>query len=230
MIVYNRTWLTGSGTQKGENMNLPTKITFSRIVLIILMMLGIFIMSFFDIEKIIVFGSVDLVSLIICIVFVIAAVTDFVDGYLARKNNQITDLGKFLDPIADKMLVNCTLILLVVLGNFSFSSDHMNLNVFVVIVFILRDLIVDGVRLMAAKKDIVIAANKFGKLKTIAQMVAIPIYLLNGFPFSYFDASWPVGLHIADILIYIALLFSVISGVIYVIQNRKVFLGEPSND
>ncbi|MEG0034235.1 MAG: CDP-diacylglycerol--glycerol-3-phosphate 3-phosphatidyltransferase [Bacilli bacterium] len=207
-------------------MNLPTKITFSRIFIVFAMFISLFILSFFNLEPIYLFGpagaQVNLVNLIVCIVFIIAASTDWLDGYLARKNNQVTDLGKFLDPVADKMLVNATLIFMILPS--TYAGTQMQLSLYIVIVFIVRDLIVDSMRFVAAKKNIVVAANMFGKLKTVAQMVAIPIFLLNGFPFSYFDAGWITGLHIADWLMYIALFFSVLSGVIYIYQNRKVFI------
>lgn len=216
-------------------MNLPTKITFSRIILVVVLFLFLFIyqitMQYFP-ESFngLAYGPSEspiyLEYLIAFIVFVVAASTDALDGYLARKNNQITDLGKFLDPIADKMLVNATLIFLC----FPLHEFQLNISVYIVILFVVRDLIVDGMRLMAAKKNIVVAANVFGKLKTIFQMIAIPVYLLNGFPFSYFDSSWPKGLRIADFLIYLALFFSILSMIIYLYQNRKVFLNKKEND
>jgi CDP-diacylglycerol--glycerol-3-phosphate 3-phosphatidyltransferase len=91
---------------------------------------------------------------------------------------------------------------------------------------IARDIVVDALRFVAAKKNVVIAANIFGKLKTVLQMVAIGVVLLNGFPFNYFDASWPQYLHVSDIIVYIATFVSFMSGVIYVWQNRKAFLGD----
>lgn len=209
-------------------MNLPTKITFSRIIIVVVLFLSLFIASFFNLQPIYLFGpagaEVNLVNLIVCAVFIVAAATDWLDGYLARKNNQVTDLGKFLDPVADKMLVNATLIFMILPA--SYAGNQMKLSLYVVIVFIIRDLVVDTMRFVAAKNNIVVAANIFGKAKTVAQMVAIPVFLLNGFPFSYFDANWIEGLRIADFLMYIALFFSVLSGVIYLYQNRKVFLGD----
>ena len=219
-------------------MNLPTKITFSRIILVIILFLGLFIFDLcyqnFGSNWIIPnFGpkgaSINLVYLIVFIVFVIAASTDYLDGYLARKNNQITDLGKFLDPIADKMLVNSTLIILCC--GFSFlNNNQLIISPFIVILFVVRDLVVDGVRFMAAKKNIVIAANIFGKLKTVFQMVAIALVLLNGFPFSYFDYNFINGLRIADFFVYIALFFSILSMIVYLYQNRKVFLNNDRNN
>lgn len=210
-------------------MNTPNKITFSRIFLVFGLYLGLFIFGFFNVavpsygpEN----APINLVYLIVFVIFVIAASTDTLDGYLARKNNQITDLGKFLDPIADKMLVNATLIYLAVPQYFSQNLNQIQISLYVVIIFIVRDLVVDTVRLMAAKKNIVLAANIYGKLKTIFQMIALPIILLNGYPFSYFDYNFPKGLRIADFFVYLALFFSVLSGIIYVVQNKKVFLSE----
>lgn len=217
-------------------MNTPTKITFSRIIIVVLLFVTLFVLSLITgINNFTVFGPdnapVTIIYLVMAIVFIVGSSTDWLDGYLARRNNQVTTLGKFLDPIADKMLVNATLIFLCAAPLFSDKSvDILSLNVFVVIVFIVRDLIVDAVRFMAATNGSkVIAASIFGKLKTIFQMVAIPVYLLNGFPFSYFDRSWPVGLRIADILMYIALFFSVLSGIIYLVKNKDAFIGKKSD-
>lgn len=208
-------------------MNTPNKITFSRILIVAILYVSLFILSFFELDNVPTYGpessQINLVYLIVFVVFVIASLTDTLDGYLARKNNQVTDLGKFLDPIADKMLVNATLIFLAVPQLYS-STNQIYISIFVVIAFVVRDLVVDGLRLLAASKNIVLAANIFGKLKTIFQMIAIPVVLLNGFPFSYFDSTWPGGLRIADFLVYLALFFSILSGIIYVWQNRKVFL------
>jgi hypothetical protein len=93
------------------------------------------------------------------------------------------------------------------------------------LVMIIRDLVVDALRFIAASKGIVLAANIFGKLKTVFQMVAIPLVLLNGWPFSYFDLSWDPALRIASFFVYAATLASFLSGMIYFIQNRKVFKG-----
>lgn len=206
--------------------NLPTKITLARIVLVAVLLVVLLVFSIlgrYGLYEDIVLGDtgISLIYLIAFIVFVIAASTDAVDGHLARKWNMVTDLGKFLDPIADKMLVNSMLIFLCVPS--SFASNQLTIPVFCVILMVLRDLVVDTLRFVAANKGVVLAANIFGKLKTVAQMVAIPVVLLNGFPFSYFDASWRVyGLSIANILIYIATILSILSGIIYVVQNKAV--------
>ena len=211
-------------------MNLPTKITVTRIVAIVVMIISLFVMNLIPNWKTIELGNtgINLVFLIIFIVFLIACYTDHLDGYLARKNNQVTDLGKFLDPVADKLLINSLVIFLIAPNMFAryipeSCQPVVSFNMWCAIILVARDIVVDALRFVAASKGKVIAANIFGKLKTVLEMVAIGVVLLNGFPFRYFDASWPVGLHIADILVYLATLASFLSGIIYVVQNRHVF-------
>ena len=211
-------------------MNLPTKITVTRIVAIVVMIISLFVMNLIPEWKTIELGNtgINLVFLIIFVIFLIACYTDHLDGYLARKNNQVTDLGKFLDPVADKLLINSLVIFLIAPNMFAryipeSCQPVVSFNMWCAIILVARDIVVDALRFVAASKGKVIAANIFGKLKTVLEMVAIGVVLLNGFPFRYFDASWPVGLHIADILVYLATLASLLSGIIYVIQNRHVF-------
>lgn len=217
-------------------MNLPTKITVTRIVAIVAMIITLFVLSVIPGFKTIEIGNtgINLVFLIIFVFFVLASFTDYLDGHLARKNNQVTDLGKFLDPVADKLLINSIVIFLVAPSVFSPYIDpelkQVGFSVWCAIILVARDIVVDALRFIAASKGKVIAANIFGKLKTVLEMVAIGAVLLNGFPFRYFDANWPAGLHIADFLVYLATLASLVSGVIYVIQNRHVFKEEKNND
>ena len=214
-------------------MNLPTKITVTRIVAIVAMIISLFVMNLIPDWKTIELGNtgINLVFLIIFVIFLIACYTDHLDGYLARKNNQVTDLGKFLDPVADKLLINSLVIFLIAPNMFArYIPDScqpvVGFNMWCAIILVARDIVVDALRFVAASKGKVIAANIFGKLKTVLEMVAIGVVLLNGFPFRYFDASWPQGLHIADILVYLATLASLLSGIIYVVQNRHVFKEE----
>lgn len=221
-----------------KKINLPTKITICRIILAVVLIFGLIILYLLDEFKVISIASIGNIALtdginpptinwimiIVFVVFAIASLTDTLDGYLARKNNEVTNLGKFLDPIADKMLVNSVMIFLAL--NFVSLSDDVKFPFFCVIIMVVRDLVVDGLRFLAAQKQVVIAANVFGKVKTITQMFAILIVLLNGFPFSYFDYNWPTYLHISDWLCYIATFFSVLSGIIYVKQNINVLGGE----
>ena len=214
-------------------MNTPTKITFARIIAIVAMMITLFVLSVIPNWKTIELGNtgINLVFLIIFVFFVVASFTDYLDGHLARKNNQVTDLGKFLDPVADKLLINSLVIFLVAPSVFApyipgECYPVISFNVWCAILLVARDIVVDALRFIAANKGKVIAANIFGKAKTVLEMVAIGAVLLNGFPFRYFDKGWPAGLHIADFLVYLATAASVISGVIYVVQNRSVFKSE----
>ena len=217
-------------------MNLPTKITVTRIISIVVMMVTLFVIGIINSIngwKTIEIGNtgINLVFLIIFVFFLIASYTDHLDGYLARKNNQVTDLGKFLDPVADKLLINSLVIFLVAPTIFApyipeSCAPVISFNVWCAILLVVRDIVVDALRFIAASKGKVIAANIFGKLKTVLEMVAIGAVLLNGFPFRYFDKGWLPGLHIADFLVYLATLASLVSGFIYVYQNRHVFKSE----
>ena len=210
-------------------MNLPNKITISRIALIVVMIIGILVMACIPNFRVAPIGnsSVNPVYLAICVVFIIAALTDMLDGKIARKYNLVSDFGKFLDPIADKLLNDGIMIFLLVPQAYAWEQrrDPLMLTIllFCVVIMIGRDLVVDGLRLIAVRKNVVIAANIYGKLKTVFQMVAIPMLLLNDWPWSYFDSSWPQALQISNICFYIATIMSVISGVIYIVQNRRVF-------
>lgn len=217
-------------------MNLPTKITFIRIIFIVVMMIGLAtleIISFINPSLIPVEAitynlgngvTLNLVYIIVCAFFIVASITDWLDGYLARKNKQVTDLGKFLDPVADKLLVNCTIIFLCVPQ--IYAPTQMAFPLFCAIIIIARDIVVDMLRFVAAKKDVVIAANIFGKLKTIFQMVTIPLVLLNGFPFAFLDRALGQYFSITHIFVYLTTLVSLISGIIYVVSYRKAFVDE----
>lgn len=210
-------------------MNLPTKLTVGRIALAILLLVGLFTCDILCEAGVLVvpmLGPVNLVYLIALIVFAIASLTDMLDGYLARKNNQVTDLGKFLDPVADKILVNSVLIYLALPH---FGANQAAIPLFCVILMIARDLIIDAFRLSAATKGAILAANVFGKLKTIFQMIAIPMVLLNSWPFSYFDADWGY-FRICNIAIYIATAMSLLSLIIYLAQNWHILKEEKKND
>ena len=210
-------------------MNTPTKITVTRIIAVVLMLISLFVLSVIPGFKTIEIANtgINLVFLIIFVFFVLASFTDYLDGHLARKNNQVTDLGKFLDPVADKLLINSLVIFLIAPSIFApyipGELHQVGFSVWCAIILVARDIVVDALRFIAASKGKVISANIFGKLKTVLEMVAIGVVLLNGFPFRYFDASWPAGLHIADFLVYLCTLASLLSGIIYVVQNRHVF-------
>ena len=210
-------------------MNLPNKITVSRIVLIFVMIIAMFVLALipdFHVKSI---GNsgINPVYLVFTVFFIIGAFTDMLDGKIARKCNLVTDLGKFLDPIADKLLNDAMMIFILVPQAYAWEQRRdptmLTILLICVVLMILRDLIVDALRLVAVKKNIVIAANIFGKAKTVLQMIAIPMLLLNDWPFSYFDHNWPQSLQISNLFFYIATAMSLISGIIYVYQNRNVF-------
>ncbi len=207
-------------------MNLPTKLTVSRIVIVVVMLLGLFICDILYMAGILtmpMIGPINLAYFISFFLFVIASLTDMLDGKIARKYNLVTDMGKFLDPVADKLLVNLTLIYLA-LPHFGTNNAFIPLSC--VIIMIGRDLIIDAFRLVASTKGSVVAANIFGKLKTVFQMVAIPMVLLNSWPFAYFDADWNNYLRICNIAIYIATAMSLISLIIYLKQNWHILTEE----
>ncbi len=195
-------------------MNLPNKITtFRMISVIVLVALLLFPYGYFNIKPV-EFGNtgINVVYLIGGIIFIIASVSDFFDGYIARKRNLVTTYGKFMDPIADKLLVNSSLIILAIQG-------PSRIPAIVVVIMIARDIIVDAIRLIAIEKGQVIAASKWGKAKTAIQMVAITFVFFNDWPFSIFDGK----VNIAIILCYVAGLVSLISGIDYLIKSRHLF-------
>ena len=211
-------------------MNLPTKLTVSRIVIVVVMLLGLFTCDILYMAGILtmpMIGPINLAYFISFFLFVIASLTDMLDGKIARKYNLVTDMGKFLDPVADKLLVNLTLIYLALPH---FGTNNAFIPVSCVIIMIGRDLIIDAFRLVASTKGSVVAANIFGKFKTVFQMVAIPMVLLNSWPFAYFDADWNNYLRICNIAIYIATAMSLISLIIYLKQNWHILLEKKEND
>lgn len=142
------------------------------------------------------------------IIFIVAAATDWADGYLARRNNQVTTFGKLWDPTADKLLVTAALLMLL---------DMQKIGMVVTLILIGRELLVGAVRQVAASKGIIMAADKSGKLKTVVQFVAIVVLLLNNWPFTFTD--FDVGL----LLIWISAALSVYSCAEYMIRNKAVF-------
>lgn len=189
-------------------MNLPNKLTLFRIILIPFLVVASYIKP---LQEIIIFQSADLTlaNLLVLIIFCLAAFTDFLDGYLARKNNLITTFGKFMDPLADKLLVLAALIILL---------ESKEIPGWVVIIILAREFLVTGIRLIAVSEQKVIAASKLGKLKTISQMVMIIVLLLNNYPFSL------INIPMNYIFIYLACFLTLISGIDYFIKNKNIIL------
>lgn len=146
-------------------------------------------------------------EIVAAVIFILAAATDGLDGYIARKRNQVTNLGKFMDPLADKLLVSAALIALVQLGDVA---------AWIAWTILAREFAVTGLRMVAAVDRVVISASKLGKIKTITQVVAISAILLQDWPLSL------VGIYIGQPLLYIALFFTVISGLDYFRKSRKL--------
>lgn len=194
-------------------MNTPNKLTVFRISLVPLIVL-IYVFPYAHLDIIMptyLFKGVflPLKNIIVLALFVLASITDFLDGYLARKNNQITTFGKFLDPIADKILVNTLFIIL---------ASMKVVPVVAVLLMVWRDTIVDGVRMMAASKGEVISAGILGKIKTVAQMTTIIVVLLNNIPFEFYR------LPVSDFLIWFSTLTSLFSGYAYVFAAKDIIL------
>ncbi len=181
-------------------MNTPNKLTLIRILLVPLML----IIYLINIPGNIL--GIPLYTIIIDLIFIIGSITDKVDGYLARKNNQVTSFGKFLDPIADKILVVSAMLILVEMGN---------LPAWIPIIIITREFAVSGYRSIAIeKKGEVIAANKWGKLKTVTQMIAIILAFLDTNPFgTIFTKTLPGFEFIINLLVTIFMIVCVIATV-----------------
>ncbi|MDD2401116.1 MAG: CDP-diacylglycerol--glycerol-3-phosphate 3-phosphatidyltransferase [Clostridia bacterium] len=174
-------------------MNLANKLTLSRIFLVPLFMLVLLIR--------IPFGKY-----IAAVIFIIAASTDGLDGYIARKRKQITNLGKLMDPLADKLLISAALISLVEMGE---------IPAWIAVLIIGREFFVTGLRSIAAAEGIVIAASKLGKIKTVTQIVAISALLLDDVLLNFINVSF------GKYLLYIAVFFTLWSGIDYYLNAKK---------
>ena len=176
--------------KRREILNLPNSITLLRI--------GVVPFLFFLLVSPGPLGSLALAAL-----FVLASITDFWDGYLARKYNQITTMGKFLDPLADKLIVNTAMILMIPIGR---------IDAWIVAVIIIRDFIVDGVRTIASAEGIYIQASVIGKQKTVAQIFAVTCLMIY-YPFLGVDTYF-----VGTVILYVAFLLTIYSGIDYFVK------------
>ena len=175
-------------------MNLPNKLTMGRIFAIPVFIV-IFLMDY---------------RYAAAVVFILAALTDMLDGHIARKRNLVTNFGKLMDPLADKLLVMSALICLAQVGDVAG---------WMVIVILGREFIITGMRQVAAAQGIVIAAGTTGKIKTITQMIAIPLLILENWPFGMLGFNLPMDV----IFLWIALIMTVVSGAEYIVKNKQLF-------
>lgn len=189
-------------------MNLPNKLTFLRLLLIPFFILLTAIP--FDWGTIELLGSqMDVAILLAALIFIVASITDWLDGYIARRDNLVTNFGKFADPLADKLLVASALIMLIELGK---------APAWVVVLIIAREFAVTGLRLLLVEQGgTVLAAAWPGKIKTVTQIFAIIFLLVNDFPLGW------TGLPIGSILLYVSLAFTIYSGYDYFYNARHLF-------
>ncbi len=220
-------------------MNTPNKITSIRLALAFVVII-VFSLSFIPASATfapeIVIGQLHMgfnwIDIVCCILFIIASISDAIDGHIARSRNLVTDFGKFLDPFADKFLVDSSLLLLCVRLDW---SGHYQVMPFLIALFIGRDLAMDGLRMVAAGKGTILAANIWGKVKTAVQMGLIPVLFLNGFPFSlipnelnlnsWLTTRFQYTYILTNIFVLITLFFSLLSLGIYLYKNRAVLKG-----
>ncbi len=196
-------------------MNLPNKITIARILLVPLMM----IIPYIGIKTKILYG-LPLSNIIILVIFLTASFTDYLDGHIARKRNLVTNFGKFLDPIADKLLVITALVMLL---------EMRIIPSWIVVVIVAREFMVSAIRMLVASEGKVIAASKLGKIKTVTQIIAISFAFIDVNPFfKFIDGSLTNLTLLLNVLSSVSMLVAVIatiwSGTDYFIKSKDVIL------
>lgn len=187
-------------------MNLPNRLTVLRIILIPLFVAAYYI------------TAIPCNYLISAVIFAVAAFTDFLDGYIARKYNLVTDLGKFLDPIADKVLVAAALIIMLVVPDGGVEILPAYCAIFVAII-LARELIISGFRMVAASKGMVLAADKAGKIKTFVQDIAICVLLVG----AQFQAGLYTAVNVTGLVaLGVATVLTIVSGTEAIVKNISV--------
>lgn len=196
-------------------MNLPTKLTVLRIILTFIVIF-ILVFPFYTIgiewPKYLISGvPIKLQYFVAGFIFIVASITDYIDGTLARKNNQVTNTGKMLDAIADKILVDSSLIILATQGFIS---------VIIPVIIVLRDIVVDAIKMEAASKGKVVAAINSGKVKTATLMIGIVLTFFYNLPFEI------INIRVADFFLYFATIMSVISAIEYFSINKTLIFSK----
>ena len=203
---------------KKKKMNLPNRITCARLVLSVIVLLMLCIpwqqlgveyptYNIYGVE------NVSLKYIICGILFMIGSVTDFLDGYIARKNNIVTDFGKVMDAIADKVLVNGVLIIL--------AYDKF-IPITIPVIIVTRDIVVDSIKMVSGSKGKVVAASWPGKIKTICMMIGVTLVFFYNMPFAFIGN----GIRIDYLFVYVATIMSIISGCQYYLVNKDFILEE----
>lgn len=191
-------------------MNLPNKITIVRILLsaiiLIILLVPWYSLGFSWPEYLVGNVTVNIKYVVVGVLFLVASLSDFLDGYIARKNNLVTDFGKVADAIADKILVNGLLIIL---------AYERIISIIIPVVIITRDIVVDSCKMLSGSKGKVVAASILGKIKTICMMCGLTLVLFYNLPFEL------INLPIADILLIAATILSIISGCQYYYNVRE---------
>jgi len=189
-------------------MNLPNKLTMLRIILIPVFM-------FFYLAEFIPHAKI-----IATVILIVAELTDLLDGYIARKNNLVTDFGKLMDPVADKSFALTAMILIAVDG--TIPSPY---GVIIIVAFLIRDFVVTGLRQIAASKNVVIPADKWGKIKSVLLDVALPMFFFISYlsQVGFGTAIFTIILYVvAYVLLALSTIFSIYSGINYLIKNKAL--------
>lgn len=190
-------------------MNLPNKLTVFRMIMVpffvYILLAPVYYPTGSFMYLILPPVLVTYANYVAALIFVVASFTDFLDGYLARRDGLVTNFGKFMDPLADKLLVCSALICLIQTGL---------LPAWVVVIIISREFIISGFRLVASDNGVVIAASYWGKFKTVTQMVMVVVLILN--------FQHPLMILFANILIWLSVILTVVSLVDYVVKNKDV--------
>lgn len=193
-------------------MNLPNKLTIVRMILaffVIMILIFPFDAAGISLPKLFISESivVDIKYFIAGVLFILASVTDFLDGHIARKYNMVTDFGKVMDAIADKVLVNSVLIIL---------SSTGFIHPIIPVIVIIRDSVVNSIKMVAGNNGRVVAAIKSGKIKTVCLMCGITLTLFYNLPFELWNVK------VSDVLLIVAAILSIVSGVQYYYMNKDL--------
>jgi len=213
---------------KFKEMNLPNKLTTIRMfcVPIVIVLFALFLLNKYEILACDVYlfnidgNYLTLLQVIITVLFVFASITDFVDGFIARRFGLVSDYGKLMDPLADKLLVNSTLVCMIASSMF-IPKEGMNFQTIILLILVVislgRDIFVDALRMQAVKKEVVVPANLWGKLKTATLMPGVAITICG--------SIHPIVYYVGIVLVGLGTIYSIIGGFNY-FSHLKKYIGE----